>query len=357
MIRLDSLRLRLPAEATRLDVAALASHPETRQDYRPNAQRPQDSLTLGGSDFLGFGFGRLRFCRLAGSVLIDASARCLGNEYGRGVTLDTVELAAAALSCSGFLDVTTEAILDADVTRADAFVNVPVGLDNLNDDFAALRTLRTHPAWPMKENGWRPSTSLRWTRSGGEKLRAYDKGTELASARSRDFARTLSRETQRAFSGVIRVEREAQGNARSRALASVAVHGPFATLRTVLESTRPAVAETFGGLRRPALQRELFDRSERYAEAIREAEGWPLGTRLARAVLERFGLSVLCTEANGELDTLKDWARRWAGSKAYRLYPEIEACVRSYHAGPDAQQRGRLEARLDTFTARLRDLS
>lgn len=357
MIRLDTVRVRLPAEGARLNLDALDRHPETRRDYRPKARRPNDSVELAGSDFLGFGFGRLTFQRIAGAVRLDFSARCLGDDYGRGITLDTVEIAAAALTRSGFLDVTPDALLDADVTRADSFVNVPVGLENLADDFAALRTLRTHPFWPMTENGRKPSTSLRWTRSGGEKLRAYDKGAELASAASRDFARTLSREARRAFSGVVRVEREAQGPARSRALASVAVHEPFATLGTILSTARPAVLETFSDLRRPTAQRELFDRSDRYAETIKAVEGWPEGTRLARAVWERFGLWQMCVEVEGDLDSLKDWARRTAGKHASRLYPEIEGCVIAYRTGPEAQRRGRLETRLDTFAARLRDLS
>jgi hypothetical protein len=353
VIRLDTVRFRLPEDAARVNGSALASHPEARFDYCPRAARPADSVKLSTNDVLGFGLSQIIHDRLAGWVTVEFSAKLLADRYLDGITLNTVETAAAALTRSGYLDVTPAALLGADLTRADPFVNLRRGAD-LPDDFAALRTLCTHPTWKYTPNGRTPSTSLRWNRGkAGVALRVYDKGDELGKAANRPFLRTLRPETWQGAAGTIRFERQATGNAKARALASVAVHEPFATLGTVLASTRPAVAETFADVRRPLPQHELFDEAERYAEHVKAELGIGDGKRLAGEVYRRFGVEWFAARLNGDADAWRAWLRQHAGPKASELYPEAEAACVAYLAGPEHARRGRVSVRLDTLAALL----
>ena len=352
MIALDTVRLTMPEHAARPS-PRLATHPETRADLRPRAARPVDTLTLSGNEHLGFGFGRLAHDRLGGLVRAELSAKVLGADYLRGITRETAAAAADALTRSGFLDVTPEALLGADVTRADAFVNLSRGPE-LGDDFAALRTLGTHPRWKLTKAGRSPSTSLRWNGRGGT-LRAYDKGAELGAVRNRAFVRTLPPSVQAEAVGLVRFEREAAGNAKARALASVAVHETCATLGTVLASTRPAVAETFGDVRRPAAQAELFADAERYAEAVAAELELNPGKRLVGEVWRRFGLATFVAAVEGDAEAVREWLRRYGGPKASELYPEAEAACRAYLSGPDHARKCRADARLDVLAALLAD--
>lgn len=347
MIRLDTLRLRLPEESARLDAGALVRHPETFNDDRRRASRPRHLATLSGSDSLGFGFGRVVWDRLSGMVSLDCSAKVLGNAYPEGITVNTLGQVADGLNRSGLVHLTPDALTSADVQWADAAVDLAVGRDAIRDDFDALRILRTNMRHQLKEQG---RTSLLWKGPKGENLRIYDKETELWKAANRPFLGTLSADTARRFRGIVRFEREARGPARARQYASVGIEHRPATLSEILTSTRAPVAELFDRVRGTTGQRELFDRSDQLVERCPHKPG----RAAVRWLLERLGMLTVCEASGWEFDAVRDWLRTYGGSHASRFYDEVRTEIILHHAGPESEQRAVLFRRLDTLSHALR---
>lgn len=353
MIRLDTIRLSMPAEECELDAAAVASHPEAAISTKARAERPYDRVTIAGNDALGFGLSRLVHERISDHVALEFSAKLLGNDFLDGITLDNLDAVASALNGRGLLHVTPEGLLAAGCTRADAGINLPGTREGLADDFDALRSLRLNPKWGISVEG-RRRQSLRWKRTSTYKLRAYDKEADTWKAANKGFRDSLNSATLAKLPGMIRVEREAQGPKNARALASVAVHETVTDLGTILASDRPAVAETFAEVHRPGRQADLFDRAARYADEVRDELGIKQGPRLFNAVLRRFGLWAIVVEAEGDMEAVRQIVRQYVGGNAYQFYPEAEAACYQFQTGAEGQRLSRIRARLDDFAARLR---
>ena len=350
MNRYDTLRLRFFDGAVGLNAGAVLSHPETRRDDRPRAARPAELATLSGSDFLGFGFGRLQWDRLAGAVSLDVSAKALGDSYPEGITVDTLDALAAGLSRTGFVRLTPHALTSAEVIWADAAINLPRGRAELADDFAALRVLRTNSRHRMENPGGARGKSLFWKGPEGQNLRAYDPEALIYTAAQRPFARSLKTETLGRLEGVARFEREARGPARVKGFLSHAVQGRPASFAELLVSDRAPVFELFENVRGVTGQRELFDRTD----AIAEASGLTSGTKLVGVLLRRFGWESICSELGWDYDAVRDWLRVYGGRHASRLYDEARDVLDAFHAGPEAARRSRLFARLDALGEALR---
>lgn len=347
MIRLDTLRVRLPQEFAGLDAAALTRHPETLNDDRRRSSQPRHLATLSGSDSLGFGFGRIVWDRLRGMVSLDCSAKALRNGYPEGITVHSLDQLADGLNRSGLVHLTPEALTSADVLWADAAVDLAVGRDAVADDFKALRILRTNMRHQLREQG---KASLLWKGPKGQNLRVYDKEAELWKASNRPFLQTLTPDTARRFRGVVRFEREARGPARARQFASVGIEQRPATLREILSSTRAPVAELFDQVRGTTGQRELFERSDALVERCPHKPG----RAAVRWLLERLGMLTVCEASGWEFDAVRDWLRTYGGSHASRFYDDVREEIILHHAGPAAEERAVLFHRLDTLSEALR---
>lgn len=350
MNRYDTLRLRFSEDAVGLSSRQLLSHPETYHDYRPEARRPADTVTLSGSDFLGFGFGRLRWDRIGGAVTLDVSAKALGDSYPEGITVDTLDALAGGLSRSGFVRLTPHALTSASTIWADVAVNLTRGPQALRDDFDALRILRTNSRHTLTQPGGASAPSLFWKGPEGQNLRAYDPGLKLWTADQRPFLRSLKASTAERLNGVARFEREARGPARVKHYLGHAVQDRSASLAELLVSDRAPVFELFENVRGRTGQRELFDLTD---EAARLA-GMDPGKKLVGTLLRHFGWRHICEGLGWEWEPVRDWLRLYGGAKASELYDEARAVIEAFHAGPEGRRRARLFARLDDLAEALR---
>jgi hypothetical protein len=348
--RFDTLRLRLPEDAVGLAARRLESHPETRTDFRPEARRPAHLLTLSGNDFLGFGFGRLQWDRLGGAVSLDVSAKCLGDSYPEGITLDTLDAFADGLNRSGFVRLTPHTLTSATVGWADVAINLPRGRDSLADDFAALRILRTSPRHRMTEPGGPVAPSLFWKGPEGKNLRAYDPEAKICTAPERPFLRSLRPETVARLSGVARFEREARGPAKVKHYLGHAVQDRSASLAELLVSDRLPVFELFENVRGQTGQRELFDATDEAARLV----GLGPSRKLVGTLLRQFGWRSVCEGLGWEWEPVRDWIRVYGGKHACELYDEARGVIEAFHASPEGRRRSRLFARLDDIADALR---
>ena len=352
MMRADTLRLRFRDTEAGLNHRQLVTHPETLNDRRRESKKPRDLATLSGSEHLGFGFGRIRWDRLASVVSLDVSAKALGDAYPDGITLNNLDALADGLNRCGLVTLTSDAIASADVQWADVTVNLPVGEAALAEDFDALRILRTNLRHTMTDQAPR-GRSLTWKGSGklkGHNLNAYDMGANLWSPQQRDFARSLSRDAFRRCEGVARFERQARGPARVKHYLSHAVQGRSATLSEVLTSDRAPVADLFDAVRGHTGQRELFNRSDDLAEAL----GMAPGKKLVGAIYRRVGIETVCGSLEWDFAAVRDWLRQYGGAKASELYAEAREIIEDHLAGSEGEKQARLFARLDALAAALR---
>ena len=249
MVKLDSMRLRL---------SGISGYRKGRfrQGFRPVALGEAPRPHLEARPAKDAGVHGLASITIEGDAVdVHLSAKVLGSDYHRLVSLDTVERVSDALS--EFIEIGPEMLLRASLFRADVTTDLRLP-EGVGPYVKALGTLQGHRNYHV--DLFPGSVVFRAkARSNSERLTCYDKARDMAKAANRAFLEAVGSGVYKDFVGVLRVEQNCRSYRALRRVAGTAETTGTPTLYDVLASSEQPNVQLFDKVAtRPDVQ-TLFD--------------------------------------------------------------------------------------------------
>ena len=186
MIRLDSLKLKIPLENVELQNDCFLEKTLTRHDGFVKSE--QETLDQDMNKVVG-----LKNIIVNQGVLVELSAKILGDDYLQGININNIERIAEAVS--PFMKILS--FEDAELLRCDCTTNIVV--DNVRESIAALRLGKSNSGYKVDDYKTALNNGIVFTgRQVSYKNRQiyYNKQVEMKLARNKDFLSSLNHQVE-----------------------------------------------------------------------------------------------------------------------------------------------------------------
>lgn len=331
-MKLDTLRVAMSAEAARPNMARIEREGTHRVSKGPNGDlsyilvEPRDT----------FGLRSVKADLISGEINIEISSKLLGPDFGRGISDATAGEIAETLAEHGIVAPSEDALREARVYRADAFVDVPLAVARAKAAVASLHS-KTFPL----DRRYATSLAVSGPAALGLRLSVYDKGAELRGLRSRSFRAWIGPEVVGRYEGVTRVELQASKFAGLRHLGAIGVP----RLDDLLQAQKLPISE------------HLQRMKEKVPPSALGGDPYVLlGAGLSLAKIERrVGCEALMEHFAYEWPSIEGFIRDATGRNASRHLDDYRRLLRAYELAGDTGVSEARSSWLDELLARVED--
>lgn len=331
---LDTVKVELqPGSAFYVDTAKLERCTRTKPDGTSSEWYECNNIT--------HGFKRVKYTPYSDKCEVEFSAKCLLEDYPKGVNIDTLERVGDTMTETGLVDVPAETLAGGTVRRADVARNLEL-THPAETYLPALRTMQSNTRYHFDEH--KGSVVFRSkSKRASERLTAYSKGRELRLAKNREFLKAAGVGVFHKLRGVLRVERNARSFSALRECAGQG-SGPVKLLTLLEASEQQPVAD-------------LFDRiggSTHYRLFFNSVEGMINSGMKPYEVIKFYGQLHILEQCQFNMDNVKSLLKVMYKGRGWRAEKEFREVLKGYLAGQDRREQQNTMELLDEVQTLLR---